>query len=218
MASGDTCASLATECGITAAEFTEYNPSSTLCSTLTAGQHVCCSPGSLPDYPPQPAADGYCYEHLVQNGDTCASIAANYSITVADIEKYNTDTWGWMGCTDLLAGYLICLSSGYPPMPLPVANAVCGPQVNGTATAPAGSDLSTFNECPLNACCDIWGECGTTAEFCTISNSTTGAPGTAAKGTNGCISNCGTDIITGDIPSETYKVAYFEGLTGHGHV
>lgn len=54
-------------------------------------------------------------------------------------------------------------------MPAPVANAICGPQVPGTVTAPAGTNLSTFNQCPLNACCDKWGQCGTTVEFCTIS-------------------------------------------------
>lgn len=45
-------------------------------------------------------------------------------------------------------------------MPATVANAVCGPQVNDTATAPPGTDLSTLNERPLNACCDVWGQCG----------------------------------------------------------
>ncbi|KAL1969872.1 hypothetical protein VTN77DRAFT_7381 [Rasamsonia byssochlamydoides] len=60
------------------------------------------------------------------------------------------------------------------------------------------------------ACCDIWGQCGTTSEFCTISQSPTGAPGTAAVGTNGCISNCGTDIVESGPPSEFMKVAYFE--------
>jgi LysM repeat protein len=32
--SGDSCGALATKCGITAAQFTTFNPSSTLCSTL----------------------------------------------------------------------------------------------------------------------------------------------------------------------------------------
>jgi chitinase len=96
-------------------------------------------------------------------------------------------------------------------MPAVVSNAVCGPQVPGTPIAPAGTNLSTLNGCPLNACCDIWGQCGTTVEFCTISESPTGAPGTAAVGTNGCISNCGTAIITGSAPAEVLKVGFFEG-------
>lgn len=97
-------------------------------------------------------------------------------------------------------------------MPAVISNAVCGPQVNGTATAPHGADLSTLNECPLNASCDIWGQCGVTSEFCTVSNSTTGAPGTAANNTNGCISNCGTQIVESDAPAENYVIGYFEGF------
>jgi hypothetical protein len=51
-------------------------------------------------------------------------------------------------------------------MPAPIANAICGPQV----------------------------------------------PGTAVAGTNGCISNCGTDIIVGTAPSEYLNIVYFEGF------
>lgn len=209
---GDTCETLAAECGITAAQFTEYNSDSGLCSSLTPGQHVCCSAGTLPDFTPKPGADGYCYTYLVVQDDSCASIGAAYDLTNADIESFNSDTWGWYGCDKLLADYNICLSTGYPPQPAAVPNAVCGPQVNDTAAAPPGTDFSTMNECPLNACCNIWGQCGTTDDFCTVSESSTGAPGTAAPDQNGCISNCGTDIITSDAPGETYNIAYFEAF------
>lgn len=143
-----------------------------------------------------------------------------------------------MGCNDLEAAETMCLSTGSPPMPAVIQNAVCGPQVPGTPLATSGTNLSTLNPCPLNACCDIWGQvsishpftlchltklkstvltifflqCGTTSEFCTQSQSPTGAPGTAAQGTNGCISNCGTQIITGSAPSADFKVGYFEGF------
>ena len=43
-------------------------------------------------------------------------------------------------------------------MPAPISNAVCGPQVLGTVVPPAGTDISTLNPCPLNACCDVWGQ------------------------------------------------------------
>lgn len=112
----------------------------------------------------------------------------------------------------MFAKYAICLSKGYPPMPAPVANAVCGPQVAGTGSVPPDVDMTTLNQCRLNACCNIWGQCGTTVEFCTPSKSPTGAPGTAAPGENGCISNCGTDVITGDAPKDNYKIAYFEAF------
>ncbi|KAM3467667.1 hypothetical protein MY5147_008700 [Beauveria neobassiana] len=110
----------------------------------------------------------------------------------------------------MFAGYNICLSKGYPPMPAPVKNAVCGPQVKGTGRYPHDIDPTSLHECRLNACCNIWGQCNTTGEFCTPSKSPTGAPGTAAPGENGCISNCGTDVITGHTPKDTYTIAYFE--------
>jgi chitinase len=209
--SGDSCTTLAEECGITLTEFEGYNDD--LCdSPLQPGQYVCCSEGTLPDYSPQPDDDDNCYVYLVETGDDCSTIAAAYALTVDEIESYNNDTWGWMGCDDLLANMNICLSSGWPPMPTEIENAVCGPQVPDTPVASHGTNLSTLNECPLNACCDIWGQCGTTAEFCTISKSPTGAPGTAAVGENGCISNCGTDIVIDGSPSQIYSIAYFEGF------
>ncbi|KAL7803586.1 glycoside hydrolase family 18, chitinase [Trichoderma aethiopicum] len=209
---GDSCASLASECGITPAQFTQYNPSSTLCGSLKPGQHVCCSSGTLPDFSPKPDDKGNCYSYLVKDGDSCASIGAAYDLTTAEIESFNKNTWGWNGCAKLFADYNICLSTGYPPMPAPVANAVCGPQVNGTAPPPPGVDFALLNQCPLNACCNIWGQCGTTADFCTPSNSSTGAPGTAAPNENGCISNCGDDILTSAPPPETISIAYFEAF------
>lgn len=209
---GDTCASLASECGITAAQFSQCNPSSKLCSKLTPGQHVCCSPGTMPAFSPKPDRMGNCHAYFVKAGDSCASIGAAYDLTNSQIESFNKKTWGWNGCKKLFADYNICLSTGYPPMPAPIANAVCGPQVNNTTPVPPGVDISTLNECPLNACCNIWGQCGTTSDFCIPSNSSTGAPGTAAPGENGCISNCGDKIIMSDPPGKTTSIAYFEAF------
>lgn len=141
-------------------------------------------------------------------------LAGFFTITVDDINNFNKDTWGWTGCNDLLAYETICLSSGDPPLPAPIANAVCGPQVPGTSTTTTtGSSLASLNPCPLNACCDIWGQCGITSDFCTASESATGAPGTAAPNQNGCISNCGSDIVNNaDAPPVTYNVGYFEAF------
>lgn len=101
---GDSCGKLATRCGISPADFTEYNPSSTLCPTLLAGQHVCCSAGTLPDYFPQPNVDGTCATYTIQNNDWCSKIAAAKSITVDEIEDWNEKMWGWTGCDNLLVG------------------------------------------------------------------------------------------------------------------
>jgi hypothetical protein len=94
-------------------------------------------------------------------------------------------------------------------MPAALANAVCGPQKPGTKPPASGTDISSLNPCPLNACCNVWGQCGVTSDFCT--NTSTGAPGTAKPGTNGCISNCGTDVVKSDAPSQFITLTYFEG-------
>lgn len=95
-------------------------------------------------------------------------------------------------------------------MPQSLSNAVCGPQVPGTKQPTNGTKLAELNPCKLNACCDIRGQCGVTDEFCTESESETGAPGTAAPGEYGCISNCGTDIVNQEQADEKILVPYFE--------
>jgi hypothetical protein len=208
---GDSCGSLAQRCGISGADFTKFNSASNFCATLQPYQHVCCSDGTLPDFAPQPNGDGSCATYTVVANDNCAVIAAKYSLTVDKINAYNTKTWGWNGCSNIWLGTAMCISSGSPPMPATVAGTVCGPQVPGTAKPAAGVDLASLNPCPLNACCDIFGQCGTTDEFCTISHSSSGAPGTAQPGQNGCISNCGTDIVRSSAPAEYKKLAFYEG-------
>ncbi|OTA05019.1 hypothetical protein A9Z42_0056530 [Trichoderma parareesei] len=211
--SGDSCASLATRCGITPANFTKYNPSSTLCSTLQPKQPVCCSAGTLPNLAPQPSANGTCATYTVKSGDYCDLIASNNYITTANIESWNKQTWGWTGCSGLQLGMAICLSTGNPPMPAPVKGTVCGPQVAGSKPPSNWTQIGSLNPCPLNACCNIWGQCGITPDFCTPSKSSTGAPGTAAPGSNGCISNCGTSIVNnGTPPTEFKSIGYFESF------
>ncbi|KGQ05404.1 Killer toxin subunits alpha/beta [Beauveria bassiana D1-5] len=204
------CPELAQDCGISPSDFTKYNPGKTFCSGLQPGMHVCCSSGTLPDYRPRKNSDGSCASVKVGGGDTCAGLAAANSLTQDELEGFNKNkTWGWSGCNPLFAETVICLSDGTPPMPATIANAVCGPQVAGTKQPSDTKDIADLNPCPLNACCDIWGFCGVTKEFCTDTN--TGNPGTAKKGTNGCISNCGTDIKQDGGPSEFRTIGYFEG-------
>jgi LysM repeat protein len=90
VADGDTCPSLVKKCGITSPNFVKYNPKTNLCSTLKAGDFVCCSAGNLPSVgvaAPKPGADGVCATHLIQKGDTCSALATRYGLTVEDIEK-----------------------------------------------------------------------------------------------------------------------------------
>ncbi|KAL4879073.1 hypothetical protein BJY04DRAFT_229417 [Aspergillus karnatakaensis] len=208
--SGNGCAELATKCGISGADFTKYNPGENFCATLQPKQHVCCSAGELPDFRPDPNPDGTCFTHQVTEVDNCASLAAEYSLTLDDLEKFNARTWGWNGCQLLFKDTIMCLSSGTPPFPAPIANAVCGPQKPGSKPPAAGddTDISEMNPCPLNACCNIWGQCGITKDFCIDTN--TGAPGTAEPGSYGCISNCGLDVVKGD-GTGAITIGYYEG-------
>ncbi|KAH9871192.1 hypothetical protein J1614_006768 [Plenodomus biglobosus] len=208
--SGDSCSSLASKCGISADDFMKVNTKTNLCSSLAEGQRVCCSNGKIPDLKPKPDSTGNCAVYTTKKDDNCAKIAASRNLSVTDLEGFNKKTWGWNGCQLLWPDYKMCVSSGNPPMPANVPNAVCGPTMNGTTQPAAGTDLATLNPCPLNVCCNIWGQCGMTDDFCVISKSQTGAPGTSAPGKNGCISNCGRDIIKGSAPATKIKVAYFE--------
>ncbi|KAJ5208321.1 hypothetical protein N7449_002700 [Penicillium cf. viridicatum] len=116
---------------------------------------------------PQANSNGLCYKYVVQAGETCSVIAQAHSITTADIETYNARSWAWPRCGQISQGSFICLSSGEPPMPVALPNAVCGPQVPGTARPNSWSDLGSLNPCAANECCSSSGLCGTTSHFCT---------------------------------------------------
>lgn len=207
---GDSCWSLAEKCGITEDEFREYNVDG-ICDTLQVGQHVCCSEGDMPDFSPQPNPDGSCQTHTIQEGDDCDTIARNNDMTVDQINERNKNVWGWTGCQYLILDSKICLSTGDQPMPSPLQNATCGPQVPGTEKPDDMDDLASLNPCPIKACCNVWGNCGITEDFCIPSPADTGAPGTSKPGENGCIYNCGMDIVNNDTPPDSFMtVGYFE--------
>ncbi|KFZ10472.1 hypothetical protein V501_05180 [Pseudogymnoascus sp. VKM F-4519 (FW-2642)] len=207
---GDLCGSLASKCGIGVADFMKVNTKTNLCTTLVEGQQVCCTSGKRPDFKPKPNANGVCATYTTHKDDNCSKLAAARDLTVADLENFNKKTWGWNGCKVLYSDFKMCTSIGSPPMPAPVSNALCGLTVSGTSEPVARTDLSKLNPCPLNVCCNIWGQCGMNDDFCIISKSETGAPGTSAPKKNGCISNCGRDIIKGIAPAKKIKIAYFE--------
>jgi chitinase len=170
-------------------------------------------PQPLPDTGPKRMArrGSSCTAYTVASGDSCSAIGLKYgSVSAAQINTWNAQTWAWMGCNDLQIGQVICVSAGSPPMPAALQGANCGPQVPGTPQPSDISTLATLNPCAINACCNIWGQCGGTSDYCIPSG--TGAPGTAAPGTNGCISNCGLDIIHSPVVSNFLRIGYFEGF------
>ncbi|SPO00349.1 related to chitinase [Cephalotrichum gorgonifer] len=209
---GDICDTLAKEaCDITPKQFYEYNGGgkSDFCDAIQPRKPYCCSPGKKPDLRPKKNKDGTCRSYTIKD-KFCDDIKNEFFLKDGDLDKFNKGkTWGWMGCKRLMPGQKICLSDGDPPMPAEDANAQCGPTVVGTPR-PSKTKFADLNQCPLNACCNTWGQCGTTEEFCkdtTIDKT----PGTAKNNTNGCISNCGTDIVNNKKgPSSFSRVAYFE--------
>ncbi|KAJ4197154.1 hypothetical protein NW767_009046 [Fusarium falciforme] len=209
--SGDSCAKLATRCGISASDFTKYNPGSKFCAELMPKQHVCCSKGDLPDLRPPKNSDGSCHAYKVQENENCASIAIENGLKMEDLKNFNKKAWGWAGCKRLFYKTVMCLSEGDPPFPDPISNARCGPQKPGTEKSKDATDISDLNSCPLNACYNIWGQCGITKDFCTDTN--TGAPGTAKENTNGCISNCGTKIVKGSGDDSDFNVEVGDKLS-----
>ncbi|KAF4156615.1 hypothetical protein CNMCM6069_006513 [Aspergillus lentulus] len=146
---GDICGSLASKCGLSLQDFYKVNTEANLCLNLKAGQHVCCTRGKLPDFRPKPNPDGSYSTYMTKAGDDCYGIAAANGITVTDLEEFNKNTWGWSGCKILPLNFKLCVSSGSPPMPAPVPNAICGPTVPGTNEPAKGAELSTLNPCPL---------------------------------------------------------------------
>lgn len=208
---GDGCESLAKRCDISQKELTKFNSAEKFCNNIIVGQQVCCSAGELPDLSPKPDDDGNCATYTIKEDDDCATIATKNHMKKEVIEKVNGDTWGWTGCSHLQPNQRICLSEGDPSMPASLPNAVCGPQVDDTKKPTDGTKLKDLNPCPLNVCCNVWGQCGTTEDFCIESPADTGAPGTSKPGENGCISNCGTDIANNEeTPASFAHVAYFE--------
>lgn len=173
----------------------KYNADTNL-NNLKIGQVICCSSGNMPNLKPSSNSDGSCKTYIVKSGDTCSAIASSYyPLSVKEIEKYNSENFGWKGCNKLQKEYKLCISDGKTPRPTPNPKAECGP------LAP-GDKYNT--KCPLNACCSEFGFCGLTSEFCDKKSSTTGAPGTS-----GCYSNCGYGHLHTDTRGDFDKITYW---------
>ena len=210
---GDDCWSIAkNRCQIEPEQLYKFNGGSdSICDTLLEKQPLCCTKGTLPDLRPKKNADGTCAVHSVAKDEVCGSIAAANFLKPQDIVKFNVGkTWGFAGCGRLMPNQRICLSDGTPPFPAEIPGIDCGPQKPGTKPPTDMTKIAELNPCPLNACCNTWGFCGTTPEFC-IDTTVEKTPGTAKNGTNGCISNCGVEVVNNKDPPKSFgRIAYFE--------
>jgi hypothetical protein len=213
---GDTCDGIAeSRCPerVSLGQLAKFNGGSqSFCTNLKLKSVVCCSQGIKPDLRPKKNPDGSCATHVVRKDEVCFDIQEKYLLEQDDIERFNRrKTWGFTQCREMKQDMIICISDGDPPMPATIGNADCGPQKPGTVRPTDGTELASLNPCPLNVCCNTWGQCGTTKEFC-VDTTIDGSPGTAEKGTNGCISNCGMDIVNNrQAPAKFERIGYFEG-------
>jgi hypothetical protein len=167
---------------------------------------------------PVPQSNGTCATYYTQSGDSCSAIATMFGITPAQIESFNTgptQTWGWNGCGLLANSFAMCVSTGDPPLPVPLTGAQCGPRKPGTV-APASTvgTLAGLNPCPNNACCNVNGFCGTDDQHC-ISNATSTNPGSSGGNIYACVQNCGLEITnTGTVPASQVHIGYFASYAG----
>ncbi|KAI0440064.1 glycoside hydrolase superfamily [Xylaria telfairii] len=213
---GDTLESLASSCQVSVHDFIRYNDLSVDSDwTPTPYQWLCCSSGpGVAARAQGPRPDGTCATYIVQNQDSCSAIAMKEGIRQGDLYAFNQETYGWGGCNSLYPGMRICVSSGTPRLPAPNKDAVCGPTKPGTQSPEGDEKIEDLSPCPIKACCNIWGNCGVDIDFCVPTESETGNPGTAEPNTNGCVQNCGLELVTGSAPAEFIKVGYFEAWNG----
>lgn len=106
--SGDSCATMASKCGISGADFLNYNPAQAFYSKLTPGHKVCCSSGTLQKRD-MLSSRGECRTQTVQSGNICATMATKCGIHGADILCYNP-AQGF--CSKLTPGQQVYCSSG----------------------------------------------------------------------------------------------------------
>jgi hypothetical protein len=117
--SGDGCWAVANRCGISQIDLTKYNTRNNFCSTLAAGEAVCCSSGTLPETSSPPNSDGTCKTRIIEYGDSCPALAAKCGIIPAEFTKFNPDN---SLCSSLAPGGIVCCGRGTLPDITPKKN------------------------------------------------------------------------------------------------
>jgi GH18 family chitinase len=192
-------------CKISDSDFFKYNPNiKTDCSNLSAGSRVCCNAGGLA---PSPNPDGSCAVYKVNKGDNCGAIGGQYGLTIDQINNFNfknstsfRGTWGFRGCQNLQPGN-ICISKGTKG---PIPSLQKDAQGTPVPCGPTASGNGTNVQCPLKACCNSWGQCGLSDDFCKITDPSLN------PGVSGCQDNCDISYVKGSAPANFVKVGYYE--------
>ncbi|KAL4874685.1 hypothetical protein BJY04DRAFT_224793 [Aspergillus karnatakaensis] len=162
---GDSCAAIAAEHNISQTQFRNWNPSvGTDCGGLWADVYVCVGVlGSTPaptttttttapgpttppngietPLPTQPGMVSNCDAfHLVQQGETCASISARYGITQAQFITWNPTVGA--SCTGIWADAYVCVSIiGHAPNPTTTTTTAPPATTTGAGLSPTQSGI-----------------------------------------------------------------------------
>ncbi|KAL4879468.1 hypothetical protein BJY04DRAFT_220064 [Aspergillus karnatakaensis] len=163
---GETCTTITAAYGITLAQFTAWNPTvGSTCGGIWADAYVCVSilghnPGSptTTSTPPDPTAPPNGIEtplpiqpgmvddcdafHFVRQGETCSTITASYSITLAQFTRWNP-TVG-TSCGGIWANAYVCVSIvGHAPNP----TTTTAPPPTTTGTGPSPTQPGIVGTC-----------------------------------------------------------------------
>jgi LysM repeat protein len=170
---GDTCASIASDWGITNAQFLNYNPSvKSDCSGLVVGDSYCVeenygkgpestsatpttSPTTTASSVPSPTQSNLvsnCQRfYLVKDGDTCGGIVNNYhEFSLQDFYSWNPSVGDQ--CQSLIAGYYVCIGvPGTPTTPVTTP----APKTTGVSPTQTGiaSDCTKYYEAQSGDSC-----------------------------------------------------------------
>ncbi|KAF4465975.1 domain-containing [Fusarium albosuccineum] len=147
--SGQNCAVITSQYGITIAQFITWNPQigGSACTGLWLDAYVCIGVIGFEPPEPSPTAPGNGIEtpqpiqpgmvdncdsfHLVESGNTCATIVTQYSISIAQFITWNPEVGG-AACTGLWLDAYVCVSViGHdppPPTPTQPGNGIETPQ------------------------------------------------------------------------------------------
>jgi len=145
---GSSCFEIITKNGITMEQLLKFNPD-LVCNNVAAGKRVCVSLGELPSRAPQQTDPNLPCFFIKSNATlyNCASLGAAFDVSLKDIEKWNSATWRFQGCSQgFYENQKICISQGVPPKPDIVSGVECGLE----------APLNQL-ECPLKSCCGKWG-------------------------------------------------------------
>ncbi|EPE06553.1 hypothetical protein F503_02681 [Ophiostoma piceae UAMH 11346] len=159
--SGDTCATIESDAGISAAEFSAWNTGiDSDCSNIYLDYYVCidgpaiaavtttssatATTGSAVPSPTQPGTVDACTGfHKVVSGDTCATIESAAGISAAEFAAWNTGINS--DCSNIYLDYYVCIAG--PAVGSPATTTTATPTTTSGSTMPSPTQPGTISTC-----------------------------------------------------------------------